>query len=131
MLRNLGFRGLHKKKAILNGIIEKKINENNNIPLEDILSEDTVIDEIENQNITLMKYLDKDRIKQMIDYIIKEPPNDATHDKGYKFPWICSQIFNLGDSNIMKYFLKTNKELEDERRKESEKKIRKKKKNQK
>ena len=122
MLRNLGFRGLHKKKAILNGIIEKKINENNNIPLEDILSEDTVIDEIENQNITLMKYLDKDRIKQMIDYIIKEPPNDATHDKGYKFPWICSQIFNLGDSNIMKYFLKTNKELEDERRKESEKK---------
>ena len=122
MLRNLGFRGLHKKKAILNGIIEKKINENNNIPLEDILAEDTVIDEIENQNITLMKYLDKDKIKQMIDYIIKEPPNDATHDKGYKFPWICSQIFNLGDSNIMKYFLKTNKELEDERRKEEEKK---------
>ena len=121
MLRNLGFRGLHKKKAILNGIIEKKINENNNIPLEDILSEDTVIDEIENQNITLMKYLDKDKIKQMIDYIIKEPPNDSNHDKGYKFPWICSQIFNLGDANIMKYFLKTNKELEDEKRKEEEK----------
>ena len=40
----------------------------------------------------------------MIDYIIKEPPNDSGHDKGYKFPWICSQIFNIGDSNIMKYF---------------------------
>ena len=56
----------------------------------------------------------------MIDYIIKDPPSDANHDKGYKFPWICSQIFNLGDSNIMKYFLKTNKELEDENKKEEE-----------
>ena len=97
MLRNLGFRGLHKKKSVLNGNIDKMINENNDISLEKILAEDTIIDEVENQNKTLMKYLKKDKIKQMIDYIIKEPPNDASQDKGYKFPWICSQIFNLGD----------------------------------
>jgi serine/threonine-protein phosphatase 6 regulatory subunit 3 len=120
MLRNLGFRGLHKKKSVLNGNIDKMINENNDISLEEILAEDTIIDEVENQNKTLMKYLKKDKIKQMIDYIIKEPPNDASQDKGYKFPWICSQIFNLGDSNIMKYFLKTNKELEEEKKKEEE-----------
>ena len=120
MLRNLGFRGLHKKKSVLNGNIDKMINENNDISLEKILAEDTIIDEVENQNKTLMKYLKKDKIKQMIDYIIKEPPNDASQDKGYKFPWICSQIFNLGDSNIMKYFLKTNKELEEEKKKEEE-----------
>ena len=120
MLRNLGFRGLHKKKSVLNGNIDKMINENNDISLEKILAEDTIIDEVENQNKTLMKYLKKDKIKQMIDYIIKEPPNDASQDKGYKFPWICSQIFNLGDSNIMKYFLKTNKELEEDKKKEEE-----------
>ena len=120
MLRNLGFRGLHKKKSVLNGNIDKMINENNDISLEKILAEDTIIDEVENQNKTLMKYLKKDKIKQMIDYIIKEPPNDASQDKGYKFPWICSQIFNLGDSNIMKYFLKTKKELEEEKKKEEE-----------
>ena len=120
MLRNLGFRGLHKKKSVLNGNIDKMINENNDISLEEILAEDTIIDEVENQNKTLMKYLKKDKIKQMIDYIIKEPPNDASQDKGYKFPWICSQIFNLGDSNIMKYFLKTNKELEEDKKKEEE-----------
>ena len=120
MLRNLGFRGLHKKKSVLNGNIDKMINENNDISLEEILAEDTIIDEVESQNKTLMKYLKKDKIKQMIDYIIKEPPNDASQDKGYKFPWICSQIFNLGDSNIMKYFLKTNKELEEEKKKEEE-----------
>ena len=119
-MRNLGFIGLHKKKSVLSGEIDKKINENNNIPIENILSDDTIIDEIQSQNKTLIKYLNKDRIKQMIDYIIKEPPTDADHNKGYKFPWVCSQIFNIGDINIMKYFLKTNKELEEDKKKEEE-----------
>ena len=117
MMRNLGFIGLHKKKSVLSGEIERKISENNNIPLEAILSDDTIIDEIQSQNKTLFKYLNKDKIKQMIDYIIKEPPADSDHDKGYKFPWVCSQILNIGDINIMKYFLKTNKELEEEEKK--------------
>ena len=120
MLRNLGFIS-HKKKVVLNGVIERKINENNNIPLEEILSEDTVIDELQNQNKTLIKYLNKDKIKQMIDYIIKEPPDNSNHDVGYKFPWVCSQLFNIGDSNIMKYFLKTNKELKEEEEEENKK----------
>ena len=54
MLRNLGFIS-HKKKVVLNGVIERKINENNNIPLEEILSDDSVIDELQNQNKTLIK----------------------------------------------------------------------------
>ena len=118
MLRNLGFIGIHKKKSILTGELDRKISENNKIPLEEILSDDTLIDEIQTQNKIVLKYLSKDKIKQMIDYIIKEPPNDSSHDKGYKFPWVCSQIFNLGDANIMKYFLKTNKELEEEEKRE-------------
>ena len=122
MLRNLGFIGLHKKRSKLCGEIDSKIIENNNVPLEEILSEDTVVDELQNQNKLLIKYLNKERIKQMIDYIIKEPPNDISYDKGHKFPWVCSQLFNIGDPNIMKYFLKTNKELEEERLEEEEKK---------
>ena len=120
MLRNLGFIGIHKKKSILTGELDRKISENNNISLEEILSDDTLIDEIGNHNIIILKYLNKDKIKQMIDYIIKEPPTDSSHDKGYKFPWVCSQIFNLGDSKIMKYFLKTNKELEEDEKENSE-----------
>ena len=123
MLRNLGFKGLHKKKTILNGNIDKKLKENNNIPLEDILSEDSVIDEIQNQNKNLINYLNKEKIKQMIDYIIKEPSIDIEHEKGYKFPWVCSQIFNLGNSHIMKYFLKTNKELLEQKQLEEGKNI--------
>lgn len=106
MLRNLGFHIGHKKKAATTGELDKKISENKNIPLEEILAEDSLIDEVQSQNKTLIKYFNKDKIKQMIDYIIKEPPNDDNHDIGHKFPWVCSQLFNIGDSNIMKYFLK-------------------------
>ena len=119
MLRNLGFHIGHKKKAATSGELDKKISENKNIPLEEILAEDSLIDEVQSQNKTLIKYFNKDKIKQMIDYIIKEPPNDDNHDIGHKFPWVCSQLFNIGDSNIMKYFLKTNQELEDEEKEEN------------
>ncbi len=114
MLRNLGFIGIHKKKSKLFGDIDRMIKQNNDIPLDDILSEDAVVDELQNQNETLIKYLNKERVKQMIDYIIIEPPADSTQKRGYKFPWICSQLFNIGDYNIMKYFLRTNTELEEE-----------------
>ena len=100
MIRNLGFKGAHKKKLKLSGEINKKINENPNLSLEDILSEETLLDEIESKNELLYNYLNKERIKQMINYIIKEPPSDSSYDKGHKFPWICSQIFNIEDRNI-------------------------------
>ena len=112
MIRNIGFKGINKKKPKLSDEINKKINENPNLPLEDLLSEETLIDEIECKNELLYKYLNKEKIKQMVNYIIKEPPSNSSHDKGYKFPWICSQIFNIEDRNIMKYFYKTNNELE-------------------
>ena len=112
MIRNIGFKGINKKKPKLSDEINKKINENPNLPLEDLLSEETLIDEIESKNELLYNYLNKEKIKQMVNYIIKEPPSNSSHDKGYKFPWICSQIFNIEDRNIMKYFYKTNNELE-------------------
>jgi len=115
MIRNLGFKGIHKKKPKLSDEINKKINENPNLPLEDLLSEETFVDEIESKNELIYSYLNKEKIKQMVNYIIKEPPSDSSHDKGYKFPWICSQIFNIEDRNIMKYFYKTNNELENKK----------------
>ena len=119
MLRNIGFRS-HKKNIKSPGIIEKKITDNNSIPLEEILSEDSVIDELQSGNKILIKYLNKERVKQMIDYIIKEPPDDSSYDKGHKYPWICSQLFNIENSEILKYFYMTNKELELEEAKENE-----------
>ena len=122
MLRNIGFRS-HKKNLRSSGIIEKKITENNSIPLEEILSEETVIEELQSGNKILVKYLNKEKVKQMIDYIIKEPPDDTNFEKGHKYPWICSQLFNIENSEILKYFYKTNKELDSEEAEGNENKM--------
>ena len=105
--------------------INKKLSENNNSPLlEDLLLEEGLVDELQSRNQKLIDYFNKERIKQMLDYIIKEPKEDD-HNKGHKFPFLCSRLLNVEEENIMNYFLKTNKELKEEKNKkeENEKKL--------
>ena len=95
--------------------INKKLSENNNSPkLEDLLIEDGLIDELKNKNEKLINYFNQNRIKQMLDYIIKEPKEDD-YNEGHKFPFICSKLFNVEEIKIMNYFFKTNKELINEK----------------
>ena len=97
--------------------IDKLLSDNDTSPiLEDLLIEEGIIDELQNKNEKLIKYLNKEKIKQMLDYIIKEPKDEEDHNKGYKFPFVCSKLFNVEESKIMKYFFKTNKELNDEKK---------------
>ena len=100
--------------------INKKLSENNNSPpLEDLLLEEGLVDELQSRNQKLIDYFNKSRIKQMLDYIIKEPKEDD-HNKGHKFPFLCSRLLNVEEENIMNFFLKTNKELKEERKKKEE-----------
>jgi hypothetical protein len=101
-------------------IINKKLSDTSNPPLlEDLLIEEGLIDELQSKNKKLINYLNKEKVKQMLDYIIKEPKEDD-HNKGHKFPYICSKLFNVEEKDVMKYFFKTNKELLDEKEKQDE-----------
>ena len=113
MNRNINFlSGIHLKKTKIT-LIDTKISQNPDIPLEEILTEDVFLQELKNKNPNLIKYLNKDRVKQMLDYIICEPVNDDPI-KGHKLPYVCSQIFSTEADSITKYFFKTNKQLEEE-----------------
>ena len=98
-----------------NSKINQKLANNNNPPqLEDLLIEEDIVDELQNKNEKLINYINKEKIKQMLDYIIKEQ-NDEDHNKAYKFPFVVSKLFNVEETNIMKYFLKTDKEIINEK----------------
>ena len=120
MIRNIGFIN-HKRKQLLSNDVEKKLTENNSLSLEEILSEDSLIDELQGNSQIIINYLTKEKIKQIIDYIIKEPPLDAPHDRGHKFPWVCTQLFTIENSPILKYLYKTNKELKEENKENNDK----------
>ena len=92
-------------------IINQKLDDITNPPsLDDLLQLEGIIDELQNKNKKLINFFTKEKIKQMLDYIIKEPKSDDQL-KGHKFPFICSKLFNIEEKNIMNYFHLTNKEL--------------------
>ena len=120
MIRNIGFMH-HRRKKTISDIVENKIIENNSVSLEEILSEETLIDELQNKNPNLLKYLTKEKTKQIIYYIIEEPSDDAPHDRGHKYPWVCTQLLTVENSPILKYLYKTNKELSEENKENNDK----------
>ena len=83
--------------------------------VEDLLKEEELLQELRSQNEKLIDYFDKDKIKRLLDYIIKEQEDEQ--NKGYKFPFLCSQIFGLKIDKIMKHFFITNKQLQEEENK--------------
>ena len=107
----------------------QKILSDKNKTLEDLLRDEDLIHELNSKNEQLFKYFNIEKIKKLIDYIIKEPEIDENapetpenKDKGYKFPFICSQIFGLELEELLKYFFMTNKQIEEELKKENKEK---------
>ena len=98
------------KNTESNNSIEEKLN-NQNTTLEDLLQEDNIINELRNQNEKLINFFTKEKIKKLIDYIIKEPKeNDIL--KGHKFPFIASEILNSDEDKILDYFIMNKSEEE-------------------
>ena len=98
--------------------IDKKLNDPNT-KIEDLLREEELLQEFRSQNQKLIEYFDRDKIKCLIDYIIKMPEVDE-HEKGYKFPFLCSQIFGLEIDKMLNQFFVTNKQIEEENKKKEE-----------
>ncbi len=65
--------------------ITKKINDSNTT-LEDLLKEEELLQEFKSQNKDLINFFNKDKIKEMLNYITKEQADEQ--EKGYKYPFI-------------------------------------------
>ena len=98
-------------------IINQKLNDKNNPPsLEDLLVLEGIASEFKSKNKKLIEFCTKEKLKQMLDYIIKEPKVDD-YNKAHKFPFICSKIFDLDIYDIVKYFFMTKNELIEDKNK--------------
>ena len=61
--------------------------------VEDLLKEEELLQEFRSQNQKLIDFFDKDKVKRLIDYIIKEQEDEK--DKGYKFPFYLLSNFRI------------------------------------
>ena len=118
---------INPKDAQISQSIEKILSDKNTI-LEDLFEYDQLLDEFNNKNENLFKFFNKEKIKSLITYIIKEPQIDdneieskESKNKIYKYPFLCSEIFKLEKNELLKYFFMTNKQIEKQLKQENKK----------
>ena len=80
--------------------LENKLTDVNLI-LEEYLKNPQAIQCVQNMKENTRKYFDKNKIKQLIKYIIEIPKEDE-YDKGYKYPYIACEMLKSSNPRINK-----------------------------
>ena len=88
--------------------LEKRLNYK--YPLENLLSDDRALACIKEMGKEIKKYLNPEKIKQLIILITKEPDNDDILT-GHKYPYIACEIFKAECPFILERFVLTNEEF--------------------
>ena len=88
--------------------------ENKDCSIEILLGDNDFLTECKWGNQKIINFLDRDKVSDLLDYIINMPPVDATHDRGHKYPFIASEIFNCELNKVNDLFFSYNDKEEDE-----------------
>ena len=84
--------------------IIEMISNNKNLPLEDFLNDPDVISAIKTEDKIIIRYLDSEKIKKLIEYITKEP-KENNYLIGYKYPYISCEILKMDYDYISERFI--------------------------
>jgi len=85
-----------------------------------LLDDDDCIQEFKNFNEKLIKYLDHEKLKTLIDYITVMPTDEDGHNRGHKYPFISGEIFNLEINQILDKFFEVPSKQDDEKPEDKE-----------
>uniref|UniRef100_A0A7N0RDC2 SIT4 phosphatase-associated family protein n=1 Tax=Kalanchoe fedtschenkoi TaxID=63787 RepID=A0A7N0RDC2_KALFE len=78
--------------------------------LEELLDEEEIIQECKALNSRLINFLrDEAQVKQLLKYIVEEPPEDADNNRAFKFPFISCEIFCCEIDVILKTLVEDEK----------------------
>ncbi|KAL8115512.1 uncharacterized protein LOC141668383 [Apium graveolens] len=84
-----------------------------NFTLEELLDEEEIIQECKALNSRLINFLrDRAQVKQLLQYIINEPPQDAESTRIFKFPFIACEIFTCEIDVILKTLVEEEELME-------------------
>ncbi|KAK6150137.1 hypothetical protein DH2020_017662 [Rehmannia glutinosa] len=84
--------------SMVEAILDKE-----NFTLEELLDEDEIIQECKALNGRLINFLrERANVKQLIQYIVEEAPEDADRQRTFKFPFIACEIFTCEVDIILK-----------------------------
>lgn len=82
--------------------------------IEDLLDDSDLLQECKNSNKNLIKYLDREKIKQLIDLITVMPEEDE-HKRGHKYPFIANEVFSCDMTEVLeKFFVPPSDDVQSE-----------------
>jgi hypothetical protein len=82
--------------------------------LEELLDDSDLLQECKNNNKNLVKYLNREKIKELIDLITVMPETDE-HNRGHKYPFLANEVFNCDIQEIGdKFFISPADDVEPE-----------------
>lgn len=70
------------------------------VTVADLIEEDSFFQEYKAGNARLLKFLSKKKnMKDLLSYILEEPPADASHNRGHKYPFMISDLLASDNSD--------------------------------
>ena len=81
----------------------KELLESNECSVEKLMDEADFLQELKYSNASLARYLDHDKLLQLLDYIIVMPEEDS-HDRGHKYPFTAAEVFGTESPSILDKF---------------------------
>ena len=106
-----GFSGIKQST-----LLEEKLVDIN-FPLEEYLQNEEAIQCYKDMKQNAKKYFDRDKIKQLIKYIIEEPENDEQL-KGHRYPFVSCEMLKSDCEFIQDLFVLTEEEYNEKYKKE-------------
>ena len=101
--------------------LEKNLTDPN-LPLEEYLKNPEAIQCFQDMKKNAIKYFDRNKIKQLIRYIIEEPKDD-NYETGYKFPYTASEMLRLAGKRIQEMIVFTEEDFNNKYQEENNDKI--------
>lgn len=82
--------------------IEKLLSKDD-CALYDLLNDSDMLQECKNSNKNLIKYLNREKIRELIDLITVLPEVDE-HNRGHKYPFLANEVFNCDITEVIDRF---------------------------
>lgn len=122
---NFNMRNFSKNSAaIINGALDKM--HRGELEIDDVLDSDELVNDTKSSMSQLNNlFSDQKKVKDLLDYILKEPSDDD-QKKGHKFPFLACEIICSENPSIIKNIFDENKNVEEDEEEEEEGKTKKK-----
>ena len=73
-----------------------------NVTVEGLVEHESFVSECKSNNIKLIEFLwKKKNLKQLLKFIIEEPPEGCSHTRGHKLPFVVSEVLNAENPTLL------------------------------